>query len=524
MFSKGITLSLLTMLSRILGLLREMTKAHFLGTSKIADAFAIAFLIPNLLRRLFAENSISVAFIPTFRYYLQDITNDKANTVCHDFVNATFTLITFCTTVVVAIGVVLSPVIVTFFLDNNDSELLLETTLLTRIMFPYLLLISIAAFFQGLLNGVKIFNPSGFTPVLFNAIVIICTWILSPYMKNPARAMSIGVVLGGSIQALFQLPFVLKTKWTPCITTLARSLKNPGTKKVLLLIAPTILGMAAYQLNDLVSTALAGKAGTGVVSSLQYSLRLQELVLGVFAVSVGTIILPDMAEYAKHKRWQDFADMLSTALKTIVLVCLPTTVFFLLCGKEVIVLLFRSHSFDNDSVALTLSAFRFHISGLVFIAIVRVLSPAYYACSDSKTPALCGIASFAVNIALALLLARRFQGSGIAFSLSASSVCNMLLLFIFLCRVAPVGTSALCKKLLAYFVKIALLCAIDFLPTFLLKNTLCSTITSVSRLQLALCIVLPCFLCFTTVGIVLLLLTKDSMIEILLSKIRQKSK
>ena len=290
LLASGLSLSFFTLCSRILGLVREMTKASFLGTSKFADAFGIAFMIPNLLRRLFAENSISVAFIPTFRGYLEDSATSGKDSdefkKTKEFLNSTITLISFCTTVVVILGIAFSPLIIPLFLDESDSVLTAEAVLLTRIMFPYLFVISLAAFFQGILNGVKIFSPSGFTPVLFNSIVIACTYIFTPLLtKNvadaelraqmAARAMSIGVLIGGCVQAIFQLPFVIKTGWFCHFTSLKKAFKNPGTKKVIALVGPTVIGMAAYQLNDVISTALAGKAGTGIVSSLQYSLRLQ---------------------------------------------------------------------------------------------------------------------------------------------------------------------------------------------------------------------------------------------------------
>ena len=310
LLSAGLSLSFFTFCSRILGLVREMTKAAFLGTSKYADAFGIAFMIPNLLRRLFAENAISVAFIPTFKGYLEDSDSPDGKQTIREFLSATITLITFLTSCVVIAGIILTPLIVRIFLDNDDKALISETTVLTRIMFPYLIVISIAAFFQGILNGLRVFSPSGFTPVLFNSIVFASTYILTPILTNniedseirsqmAARAMSVGVILGGGIQAIFQLPFVIKTGWTFHFTTLRKAFSNPGTRRVMRLILPTIIGMAAYQLNDVVSTALAGKAGTGIVSSLQYSLRLQELILGIFAVSIGTVILPDLSSLAK---------------------------------------------------------------------------------------------------------------------------------------------------------------------------------------------------------------------------------
>ena len=195
LLAAGAQLSFLTLLSRILGLIRESTKAAFLGTSALADAFGIAFMIPNLFRRLFAENSISVAFIPTFKAYLESADTPEGRQETQDFVNATCTLITFLTASVVVLGIIVTPLIIPFFYSENDATALSETVLLTRIMFPYLFVVSVAAFFQGILNGLKIFAPSGFTPVLFNIIVIGATYLLSPFTANPARAMSIGVLI-----------------------------------------------------------------------------------------------------------------------------------------------------------------------------------------------------------------------------------------------------------------------------------------------------------------------------------------
>ena len=256
-----------------MGLVREQTKAIFLGTSGYADAFNFAFMIPNLCRRLFAENAVSVAFIPTFKKYLDGADSDEGKKEAREFVKAMFTVVTFLTSAVVIVGMLATPLIVRLLYKSADKALLCETSYLTRIMFPYLVVISIAALFQGILNALKIFSPSGFTPILFNSIVISVTYILAPHTANPARAMSIGVLLGGIVQASFQLPFVLKQGWFCGVEGIKKAFKNKGVKKVVSLIVPTLIGMAAYQLNDLVSSALAGRAGTGVLSSIQYTLR-----------------------------------------------------------------------------------------------------------------------------------------------------------------------------------------------------------------------------------------------------------
>ena len=535
LLSAGLSLSFFTLCSRILGLVREMTKAAFLGTSKYADAFGIAFMIPNLLRRLFAENAISVAFIPTFKGYLEESESGEGKKTIRDFLSATITLITFLTTCVVLAGILLTPLIVRIFLDNNDSALLHETTILTRIMFPYLVVISIAAFFQGVLNGVKIFSPSGFTPVLFNSVVIAATYILTPILTGniedsevkaqmAARAMSIGVISGGCVQALFQLPFVLKTGWRFSFTTLKKAFTNPGTRRVMKLIVPTIIGMAAYQLNDVVSTALAGKAGTGIVSSLQYSLRLQELILGIFAVSIGTVILPDLSGLAKKEMWADFNAMLTQASKIMALISIPVTFFSLVCGKEIISLVYKSKQFSDESVRLTLVAFRMHIAGLFFIALNRIISPAFYAQGNTKSPTVAGIFGFAVNIGLALgvvLLHNDGTGAGIALALSVASFANTVALFLFLRKNKNLNVKAVTSGTICYAAKLVIFSIAASIPALLLKNTLSPFFESKGRLLGFGSLVALSALAFAIVGIALLVITKDEIVKIIIRKIKK---
>lgn len=519
LLASGLSLSFFTLCSRVLGLVREMTKAAFLGTSKFADAFGIAFMIPNLLRRLFAENSISVAFIPTFRGYLES--EDSKTT--KDFLNATLTLISFCTTAVVIAGMALSAFIVPLFLDSSDSVLINEAALLTRIMFPYLFVISVAAFFQGILNGVKIFSPSGFTPVLFNSIVIAFTYILTPVLTKDisdpeikaqmaARAMSIGVISGGCVQALFQLPFVLKTGWSCHFTFLTKALKNPGTRKVIRLIGPTIIGMAAYQLNDVVSTALAGKAGTGIVSSLQYSLRLQELILGIFAVSIGTVILPDLSGLAKKEKWEEFNSLLAQAVKIIALISIPVTFYSLVSGKEIISLVYKSKNFDDNSVTLTLSAFRFHIAGLFFIAMNRVVAPAFYAQGNTKSPTFAGIAGLVINMIFALILIRPMSGGGIALALTLGSLANSILLFIFLKKNPFINVKSVLGQTVLYSLKMIIYSLIAAVPAWFVRQLMLPSFENRGRLAGSGAIVAVTAAVFALCGIMLLVITKDSVI------------
>lgn len=531
----GLLLSLMTFASRIMGLIREMTKASFLGTSMHADAFTTAFMIPNLLRRLFAENAVSVAFIPTFKKYLAKGDDEENRSETQEFLKATFTLVSFLTACVVVVGIIITPLIVPLFCkkpaDPNAADYAMqlktwllkkdEISILTRIMFPYLFVISIAAFFQGILNGCKIFAPSGFTPVLFNGIVILATYLLSPFTSNPARAMSIGVIAGGCIQALFQWPFVHQTGWKICFTSLKKTFSNPGTKQVIALILPTIVGMAAYQLNDVVSTALANRTGEGIASSLQYSIRLQELILGIFAVSIGTVILPDLSGLANSKKWDDFNKMLLQAIKIMTLISIPVTAYSLISGKEIISLLYKSKSFDDESVRLTLGAFRFHIAGLLFIALNRIISPAFYAQGNTKLPTLAGIISFGANIILALILSIFMKGNGIALALSLASLLNTIFLFIFMKKMNSIEVGKVLIGTLLYTLRIIILSVIAAIPTYFIHNLLVKMFSDGGRLLgFGMPVVLSAIV-FAIIGVLELIITRDELVKVILKKVKR---
>ncbi|MDR1947766.1 MAG: murein biosynthesis integral membrane protein MurJ [Spirochaetaceae bacterium] len=476
----GSILSLLTLGSRVLGLVREMAKASLLGTSALSDAFSVAFMLPNLFRRLFAEGSIAVAFIPTFKeYLLEDGSGGSENKKrIKEFLSCTLTFLTFFVSLAVIAGILLSPRIIPFF-GLEEAE---ETVFLTRLMFPFLAFISLAAFFQGILNSVYVFTPSGLAPILLNLATILCAYGLSPFTRNPARAMAAGILIGGFLEAAVQFPFVIKMGFRFFFTGLVRAIKNPGTRKILVLVGPTIIGMAAYQLNDLVSTALAGNAGEGVVSGLQFSLRIQELILGVFAVSIGTVLLPGLAEYAKSSQWDLYTGRLRQAIHIIALITIPVSFFSLAQGETLIRLLFQNRSFDETSVALTREAFRFHMPGLFFIALNRILAPAFYAQSDSKSPTLAGIISFGVNILLAGLLVRPLRGAGIALALSLASAVNTAFLLLFLRRNPRINLGSALRSALGYTLKLILFSALALLPVFFLAPRFLSLFAGRGRL------------------------------------------
>ena len=530
----GLLLTLMTFASRIMGLVREMTKASFLGTGLFADSFSVAFMLPNLFRKLFAENAISVAFIPTFKDYLaqEDTLENKKTT--QEFLNATLTLVTFLTACVVSLGIIFAPFIIPIFCKAPAPDVadyaakmeyyLLEfneTTVLTRIMFPYLFLISVAAFFQGVLNTCGIFAPSGFTPVMFNGLVVLTTYILAPHTSNPARAMAIGTLFGGSVQAVFQWPFVRKTGWKTGLTSLKKAFTNPGTRKVMGLLAPTIVGIAAYQLNDTVSTALAKHVGPGIASSLQYSIRLQELILGIFAVSIGTVILPDLSGFANKKDWAQFNTMLLQAIKIMTLISIPITAYSLISGRELISLLYKRNQFDDNSVAMTLGIFRFHIAGLLFIALNRIMAPAFYAQKKPKLPTIAGLINFGSNILLVFILSKPMGGNGIALALSLASLLNTAFLFIFMKKMESIEVGRLARGTLIYALKMCVLSVIAAVPTYFVHNALTGLFEGHGSLIAYGAPVVISALLFAIIGVLELVITRDEVISIILKKVRK---
>jgi integral membrane protein MviN len=498
---EGGKLSLLTMISRVLGLVREMTKAAFMGTGWLADVFGVAFTLPNFLRRLFAEGSMTAAFIPTFTGYLAGGEDEETK----DFLSATFTVLAFLVVSVVALGIAFAPWIVRLFYSEHYDEM----ALLTQIMFPMLALVALAAFLQGILNSIGIFTPSAIGPILFNICWIAVPYLLGSLFGNPARAMAVGITIGGVAQALCQLPAVLKAGYRFGFIGLGRAFHNPGMKKVFALIAPTIVGMAAYQINIFVSTYLATSAGEGSVAGLQYSLRLQEFVLGVFVISLGTVLLPDLAGSAREGKWDSYSSSLGRGLKIMLLITIPVSAYAMVAGEDIVALLFRWKAFGADSVRLTASIFFWHMAGLVFIAINRVIAPAFYARSDTKTPTIAGLVSVAVNIALAFALVGVLGAPGIALALSVASAVNSIVLVVAFRRARVPGAGRALAEAGRYALKLMAFSAVAVTPVFFLRKLFDQLFAAMQANLAALASFILTSLVFGVVGVLLLALSKD---------------
>jgi putative peptidoglycan lipid II flippase len=423
------TVGFYTLLSRILGLVRDMVLAYFFGSKMAADAFFVAFRIPNLLRRFFAEGSLTIAFIPVFTETL----TRKSKPDAFELARAVLTLLSLLLVGVTILGVVLSPWIVRlqaygFGASGAKYEL---TVLLTRITFPYIFLVSLVAFFMGVLNSLRHFAAPAAAPILLNVGIIAGALCISPWLSEPIVGVAIGVLIGGILQVLLQIPWVLKEGlslrplWMP---------EHPAVKKIGLLMLPAIFGSAVYQVNQFIGTLLASFLPQGSISWLYYADRIVEFPLGVFAIAVSTAALPSLAKQAAGKDLSDFRDTLGHALRLVFFVTTPATVGMIILRVPIIAVFFERGAFDHLSTMMTAEALLYYSLGLWAFSGSRVMLSAFYAFQNTKTPVQVATITMIANGLLSLLLMGPLRHGGLALSLSLSSTLQLLLLMVLLRR------------------------------------------------------------------------------------------
>jgi len=416
-----------TLLSRILGAARDILQAKFLGTGTAADAFTLAFILPNLLRRLTAEGAMTAAFIPVFTGLKKQENKQKL----WKFANIFFFDLTLLMTVIMVAGILLSPLLVQVIAPNFKTVpgKLGLTVSLTRIMFPYIFFISLAALAMAILNSFKKFFVPALTPVLFNLSIITLALIFAGNMEQPAYIFALGVVLGGIFQLAFQIPFLWKQgmRFTPGI-----SFSHPAVRRVGKLMVPGIFGVSIHQINFLISRIMATSLEEGSVSSLYYASRMHELTLGLFSIALATALLPTFSEQASVKDIPGLKRTFEFSMKLIILITMPAMVGLLVLNKPIIQVVFQYGQFDIQSTAMTSSCLFYFAFSLPFISGVKVLAPAFYSFKDTKTPVIVAFIAMLIYISLALLLMGPLRVGGIALSLSVSSFINFVLLFFFL--------------------------------------------------------------------------------------------
>ena len=421
-----------TFLSRILGLARDMVVATFFGSSMVADAFFVAFRIPNLLRRLFAEGSLTIAFIPVFTEYLHQKTKEDALQLAR----TVLTLLSLTLVLVTLLGILFSPWIVRIQAPGfGGSGIKYDlTVLLTRITFPYIFLISLVALFMGILNSLRHFAAPAAAPIFLNIGIIASILWISPHCSQPIVGVAVGVIVGGMLQVGLQIPWVLKKGlsllpcWMPA---------HPAVKRIGLLMLPAIFGSAIYQLNQFIGTLLASLLPEGSVSWLYYADRLVQFPLGVFAIAISTAALPSLSKQASDMDLYEFKETLGHTLRLVFFITLPSMVGLIILGRLIIQVFFERGAFDVLSSAMTARALIFYTLGLWAFSGIRVMVSAFYALQDTKTPVKVAVVALVTNLVASLLLMGPLRHGGLALALSlASSLQFCLLIFLFRKKVA----------------------------------------------------------------------------------------
>lgn len=418
-----------TMLSRILGMVRDMVVSRLFGAGLGTDAFFAAFQIPNMLRRFFAEGALTAAFVPTFSATLANHGEEKAR----ELANICFTLLTIVMAGVTLAGIIFSPVIVGlmfpgFKVEPGKLEL---TVLLNRLMFPYIFFISLVALCMGILNTVRHFFTPAISTVVLNVAMILAALCLRGFFEFPVTALAVGVLIGGCLQLVMQLP-VLWNKGFPLRPDF--NFASPEVRRIALLMVPSIFGVGVYYLNIAVSAILASLLPQGSVSYLYYAQRLFEFPQGIFTVSVAQAVLPSMSRQVAEGDLAGMKETLSFGIRLTLFITIPAMAGLMACSTPIFSVIFMGGAFTYDTVVNSALALLYYSLGLSFVALTRVLAPVFYALKDTKTPVYTALMAFGVNFCMSLLLMGPLKHGGLALATTISAFCNMLLLFWFLRR------------------------------------------------------------------------------------------
>lgn len=416
----------MTLVSRVTGLVRDVLFASLIGAGAgpAADAFYVAFRIPNFLRRIFGEGALSQAFVPVFAEYRAR--GDTAETKA--FVDHMTGFLAVALFVVTAIGTLAAPLLIAvlapgFLGDPAKYDL---TVVMLRIMFPYLAFISLVALAAGVLNTYGRFGAPAFTPVLLNLSLIGAAVWLAPRMEEPVLGLAWGVFIAGLVQLLFQLPFLQRIGMLPR-PRLGRV--HEGVRRVVRLMLPAIFGASVAQVNLLVNTLLASFLVTGSVSWLYYADRLMEFPLGVFGIALATVILPSLSEKHAQASPAEFSQLLDWALRWVVIIGIPASAALIVLAEPMLATLFHFGAFGALDVRMSAQALMAFALGLVGFIAVKVLAPGFFARQDTRTPTRIGVIALLANIALSVALVYPLAHTGLALAISIAAFVNAGLLF-----------------------------------------------------------------------------------------------
>ncbi len=439
----------MTLLSRILGLARDMVFARFFATSLVMDAFLVANRIPNMLRRFFAEGAFSQGFVPVMAQYREKHSHEEAREFV-DAIAGTFGLILFGITLV---GVVAAPVLVAivapgFIGDDGRFEL---ATMMLRFTFPYLLFISLTAFAGGILNTYGRFAVPALTPVILNVVLIAAAIWVAPLLAEPGMALAYAVFVAGVLQLLFQIPFLMRIRAMPRPKW---RIAHAGVRRVMTLMLPAIFGSSVAQINLLVGGIIASLLGVGKISLLYYSDRLMEFPLGLFGIALATVTLPYLSRQYANESHDEFSATIDWSMKLVLLIAVPAAIGLILLAEPLVATIFYGGNFTVDDVRMTALALQAFSVGLVGFSYVKILAPAYFARQDTKTPVKFGLIALAVNFVLSVTLAWYLTSigyagnhAGLALAISIAALLNAYLLYRGLRRDGVVTHSGSWRKL-----------------------------------------------------------------------------
>lgn len=428
----------MTLVSRVLGLVRDVVIANIIGAGVASDVFFFANKIPNFLRRLFAEGAFAQAFVPVLsEYHAKDEENgvSVSQGETRKLIAQVSGTLGVIISIVTLVGMIASPLFVILFAPGWFADWLnggpkatqfeLASSLL-KITFPYLWFVSLTALSGAILNTFGRFAVSSFTPVLLNVCIITCAIYLSPLFENPAYALAWGVFIGGFAQFAFQIPFLIKAgvfvkpQW---------AWHTKGVAKIRKLIVPALFGVSVTQINLLLDTLIASLLVTGSISWLYYADRLLEFPLGLFGIGIATVILPSLAKLHTKQDNAEFSDTITWGLKIVSLFGWPALAGLIVLAQPIIMILFMRGEFNQETVLQVSYALFAYLSGLMSFMFIKILAPAYYARQDTKTPVKIGIKAMVANMVFNIILAPFFGYVGLAIATAMSATLNALMLY-----------------------------------------------------------------------------------------------
>jgi putative peptidoglycan lipid II flippase len=420
------TISGMTMMSRVTGLLREFLIARAFGASAYTDAFFVAFRIPNLLRRLFAEGAFSQAFVPILAEYK----NKKGEEATKGLVDHVSTVLMLSLVLTCLLGIAASPVVVYFIATGLEPDAFNHAVVMTRLMFPYIAFMAFVALAGGILNTWRQFKVPAFTPVLLNLSFIAASLLVAPHMKQPVYALAFAVIAGGILQVAIQIPALRRIGMLPRLSLNVRAaLRDPGVRRVLTQMVPAILAVSIAQISVIINTNLASRLANGSVSWLNYADRLMEFPTALLGVALGTVLLPSLSKANSDGNKAEYSALLDWGLRLTFLIAMPSAVGLLTLSVPLTATLFHYGKFNIQSVQMTAQALIAYGVGLIGLILVKILAPGFYAKQDIRTPVKIGIGVLVATQLMNLMFVPLFAHAGLALSIGVGACLNAAFLY-----------------------------------------------------------------------------------------------